>query len=65
MILSPLRRYSGIDPADSGAWCPGKTREEAMATLHRMPIMTLGWQSWAVVAVVLTLVLLSAMLFVG
>jgi len=36
-----------------------------MATLHRMPIMTLGWQSWAVVAVVLTLVLLSALLFVG
>jgi hypothetical protein len=36
-----------------------------MATMHQMPLVTLGWQSWAVIVVVLTAVLLSALLFVG
>jgi hypothetical protein len=34
--------------------------EAVMATSHRMPLMTLGWQTWSIVAVVLTLVLLAA-----
>jgi hypothetical protein len=33
-----------------------------MATTHRMPLVTLGWQSWSVVVVVLTMVLMMMML---
>jgi len=36
-----------------------------MATPHHVDFVTLGWQTWSVLAVVLMLVLLSAMLFVG
>ncbi len=35
-----------------------------MATTRRMPLMTLGWQSWSVIVVVLTMALLT-MLFVS
>ena len=34
-----------------------------MATPRRMPLVTLGWQSWSVIVVVLTMALLT-MLFV-
>ena len=35
-----------------------------MATLRRMPLVTLGWQSWSVIVAVLTMALLT-MLFVS
>lgn len=35
-----------------------------MATPRRMPLVTLGWQSWSVIVVVLTMALLT-MLFVS
>jgi hypothetical protein len=35
-----------------------------MATTRRMPLVTLGWQSWSVIVVVLTMALLT-MLFVS
>jgi hypothetical protein len=35
-----------------------------MTTPRRMPLVTLGWQSWSVIAVVLTIALLT-MLFVS
>jgi len=35
-----------------------------MATPRRMPLVTLGWQSWSVIVVVLTMALLM-MLFVS
>jgi hypothetical protein len=35
-----------------------------MATPHRMPLVTLGWQSWSVIVVVLTMALLT-MLFLS
>ena len=35
-----------------------------MATRRGMPLMTLGWQSWSVIVVVLTMALLT-MLFVS
>jgi hypothetical protein len=33
-----------------------------MVTPHRMPLVTLGWQSWSVVVVVLMLTMALAML---
>jgi len=33
-----------------------------MATPRRMPLVTLGWQSWSVIVVVLTMALLTMML---
>jgi hypothetical protein len=36
-----------------------------MASPHRATPVTLGWQTWTVVFVVVSLVLLSAALFVG
>jgi len=38
--------------------------EEAMTTPHRMPLVTLGWQSWSVVAVIVTLVVLTGLFLV-
>ncbi len=35
-----------------------------MATPRRMPLVTLGWQSWSVIVVMLTMALLT-MLFVS
>jgi hypothetical protein len=35
-----------------------------MTTPRRMPLVTLGWQSWSVIVVVLTMALLT-MLFVS
>ena len=35
-----------------------------MTTPHRMPLVTLGWQNWSVIVVVLTMALLT-MLFVS
>jgi len=35
-----------------------------MATPSRMPLLTLGWQSWSVLVVVLIVVLLAATYFV-
>ena len=32
-----------------------------MATPRRMPLVTLGWQSWSVIVVVLTMALLTMM----
>ena len=32
-----------------------------MATPRRMPLVTLGWQSWSVIVVVLTMALLMMM----
>jgi hypothetical protein len=29
-----------------------------MGTTHRMPLVTLGWQSWSVIVVVLTMAVL-------
>jgi hypothetical protein len=34
-----------------------------MGTANRSTLITLGWQSWSVVVVVLTLVLLTLLLF--
>ena len=31
-----------------------------MATSHGMPVITLGWQTWSVVVVVLTIALIAA-----
>lgn len=36
-----------------------------MATTHHVPLLTLTWQTWAVVFSVVALVLLAAALFVG
>jgi hypothetical protein len=33
-----------------------------MATPRRMPLVTLGWQSWSVIVVVLTMALLTMLL---
>jgi hypothetical protein len=33
-----------------------------MATPRRMPLVTLGWQSWSVIVVVLTMALLTMLI---
>ena len=33
------------------------TEKEVMVTLRRMPLVTLGWQSWSVIVVVMMLVI--------
>jgi len=35
-------------------------QEGAMATTRRMPLITLGWQTWSVVVVVLVVALIAA-----
>jgi hypothetical protein len=46
------------------AWCvqdvPRAAWEGAMAPSRQMPLITLGWQSWSVLVVVLTVALLTA-----
>lgn len=39
-------------------------KEAAMATRTRAPLLTLGWQNWAIVATVLSLVLLATCLLI-
>jgi hypothetical protein len=42
---------------------PPAQKEGALGTLNRSTLITLGWQSWSVVAVVVTMVLLTLLLF--
>jgi hypothetical protein len=36
-----------------------------MATSHHLPVVSLGWQHWAILVIVLTLVLVGTLLLPG
>ena len=46
-------RHRGVEPS-------GAVLEATMATTRRLPLATLGWQTWSLVVIVLVIVLAAA-----
>jgi hypothetical protein len=57
----PARRYTDLV---SYVGCrPSTSPEGTMATLRRPQLLTLGWQNWSVIVVVITILMLTLLIF--